>query len=285
MDLMSPTIDKLAQALCSAQLRLELAHRRSKNPFYHSSYAAFEDIWGACRIPLNENGLSVAQMTHASDKGLCLVTTLMHTSGQWIRGEYLLNPLKNDPQSLGSALSYAKRYALAAMVGVVSSDEDDDGEKSMNRNKGVNNGHPPAPRSTEGRTNHPPQASGAASTHVSEPGWQDDTFPDFDSLPAQGSQNFTPQAKTQNQGADASSKGRNYTPPDPSRVINSGKMKGKTLIEALATDGVVDQYGQVFSYLKWLDGKFRDPVLLKDFERKSPDLVAYWQLGCHEGAL
>jgi hypothetical protein len=95
------------------------------NPFYKSKYASLDTIWETIRKPLSENGLSVAQtMNLVNDKSV-LETTLYHTSGEWISGTQLVNPVKDDPQSLGSAISYARRYSLSALLGIVS-DEDDD---------------------------------------------------------------------------------------------------------------------------------------------------------------
>jgi uncharacterized protein (DUF3820 family) len=74
----------------------------------------------------------VTQPTTIINGQTALVTTLLHSSGQWVRGVYPVNPIKNDPQAIGSAITYARRYALASIVGVVA-EEDDDGEMAMGR--------------------------------------------------------------------------------------------------------------------------------------------------------
>ena len=135
----SETIGKLAEALAKAQGSMEGAKKDSKNPFFKSSYADLESVWTACRRSLCENGLSVVQTTQESERGVCLVTTLLHSSGEWLRGIYPISPAKNDPQGVGSALTYARRYALAALVGVCQTD--DDGEAAMGPFRG---NHQPA---------------------------------------------------------------------------------------------------------------------------------------------
>lgn len=122
----SEQLDKLAIALNKAQGQLKAAVKDKENPFFHSKYATLGSVWDACREALLANGFSVIQHGTDVDGKPVLTTTLLHASGQWISGDYLLNPIKNDPQAVGSAWTYARRYGLAAMVGVVT-DEDDDG--------------------------------------------------------------------------------------------------------------------------------------------------------------
>jgi len=121
----SESIKELAIALSSFQGKMVAVKKDAINPFYKSKYATLDTIWETIRKPLSENGLSIAQ-TMATDGGKpMLETTLYHTSGEWISGYQILNPVKDDPQSLGSAISYARRYSLSALLGIVS-DEDDD---------------------------------------------------------------------------------------------------------------------------------------------------------------
>ena len=118
-------IDKLAAALVKAQSVMKGAKKDSENPFFKSKYADLGAVWEACSDALQANGLAVAQTTTMKDGHLMLVTHLLHSSGQFLTGEYPIKPVKDDPQGHGSAMTYARRYALAAMVGVIS--EDDDG--------------------------------------------------------------------------------------------------------------------------------------------------------------
>lgn len=127
----SEQINEIAKALAQAQSEMGAAKKDAKNPFFKSSYATLEAISEACLHLLNKNGIAVSQTTMhlSSSTDVSLCTTLMHSSGQWIQSVYPVHPTKNDPQSLGSALSYARRYSLAAIAGVTVSD--DDGEAAQ----------------------------------------------------------------------------------------------------------------------------------------------------------
>lgn len=123
----SEKIDKLAAALSKAQGSLMGAKKNCTNPFHKSKYADLSSVISAAAPALQENELSVVQTTELIDGKPVLRTTLMHSSGQYMSG---VNPLympKGDMQSLGAAITYARRYAYSSMIGVVS-DIDDDGE-------------------------------------------------------------------------------------------------------------------------------------------------------------
>jgi hypothetical protein len=83
------------------------------------------------RGPLSKNGLSVIQTTAQAETGVLVETTLAHSSGEWVAGVLHVKPVKDDPQGLGSAITYARRYALSAMVGVAP--EDDDGNAASGK--------------------------------------------------------------------------------------------------------------------------------------------------------
>lgn len=130
----STDISKLAEALAAAQAQMMGAKKDSKNPFFKSEYADLKSVTDAIKEPLNSNGLSWAQLPGNNDKGWPSVTTiLMHKSGQFIKSSFALEPKKNDPQAVGSAITYARRYSLAAICGVYQTD--DDAEGSMDRQK------------------------------------------------------------------------------------------------------------------------------------------------------
>lgn len=129
----SDNIGKLAEALCKAQGTMVEAKEDSKNPFFKSTYADLTSTWRACKDSLTANGLSITQGAGFVDGQAFLVTTLMHSSGEWINSFYPLYLSKQDPQAMGSAVTYARRYALAAIVGVCKEGEDDDAEKAQNR--------------------------------------------------------------------------------------------------------------------------------------------------------
>jgi len=141
----SEQINELASALAKAQGEMDFATKDNTNPFFSASqgkgrYADLASIWGVCQKVLPKNGLAVVQtMNYANDR-VVVITELLHTSGQWISGELSLRPVKDDPQAVGSAITYARRYSLAAIVGVVA--DDDDGEKAMSRDR---QSEPPKP--------------------------------------------------------------------------------------------------------------------------------------------
>lgn len=123
----SETINELATALAAAQAAMTNAPLNKVNPHYKNKYADLAAIRDATLPVLNKHGLALIQTTEISDAGAVLVTRLAHKSGQWIEGVYPL-PLQADkPQIMGSALTYARRYAWAAICGITA-DEDDDAE-------------------------------------------------------------------------------------------------------------------------------------------------------------
>ncbi len=126
----SEQIDLLAAALVKAQAAMKPASMNKVNPHFKSKYADLASIIESVRKPLSDNGLSFTQTTHlgAIEYSMYLVTTLLHTSGQWLRAEYQL-PTNATPQQMGSALTYARRYSLSAITGTAA-DEDDDGDKA-----------------------------------------------------------------------------------------------------------------------------------------------------------
>jgi hypothetical protein len=130
---------ELATAMAKAQAEIKAALKDSKNPHFKSSYADLTSVWDACRTALTKNGLSVVQIPGFDANDVWLETMILHSSGESLSGRYPLRPSQQTPQGYGSALTYARRYSLAAMVGVVA-DEDDDGNAASNRG----NYEPPA---------------------------------------------------------------------------------------------------------------------------------------------
>lgn len=131
----SESIKELATALAKVQANIKPVKKdkTAKIPTksggsYTYHYADLSSVWDACRELLTSNGLSVVQMPEAANGGsdIYLSTILMHSSGEWLSSMLLLRPTDTTPQALGSAITYARRYALAAMVGIVA-DEHDDG--------------------------------------------------------------------------------------------------------------------------------------------------------------
>lgn len=129
--MMSASVKSLFEALSKAQAKIEGAKKDAVNPHLKNRYADLASVWAACRAVLPEFGLCVVQTTRQSgDKGVCVVTMLGHASGEWIRGEMYMPASRPDAQGFGSALTYARRYGLAAIVGV--SPDDDDGQAAAN---------------------------------------------------------------------------------------------------------------------------------------------------------
>jgi len=123
------SLTELATALSKAQSEMKGASKDNVNPHYKSRYADLASVWDACRIPLTKNGLSIVQRVRINAEGNSyLETLLLHCSGQYLCSEYPLNPVKNDPQGFGAAITYARRFSLMGMVGICP--EDDDGESS-----------------------------------------------------------------------------------------------------------------------------------------------------------
>lgn len=131
-------LGELYGALAKAQSTMEVAGCNRTNPFLKTKYSDLKDIIKASRKSLAANNLSVTQSINRNDNGqLTLTTILGHASGQFISSELPLNPPKSDPQSLGSYISYMRRYAYASLCGVVSGDEDDDAEEIMTQAREV----------------------------------------------------------------------------------------------------------------------------------------------------
>jgi hypothetical protein len=121
----SATVKELATALAIVQGQLTFAKKDSKNPFFKSNYADLESVWDACRDLLSANGLAIMQFPgDYVDGNMTLTTVMTHSSGEWVAQNMSLPVSKPDAQGAGSAITYMRRYALAAIVGVVQADDD-----------------------------------------------------------------------------------------------------------------------------------------------------------------
>ena len=127
----SEAINELANALCNAQSQMGGAVKDSANPFFKSSYADLTSVIKAIKQPFADNGLSYTQFPVSNENGVGVSTRLMHVSGQWLEMEYTLPTVKKDPQASGSAITYARRYALQSIAGIPTAD--DDAESAMLR--------------------------------------------------------------------------------------------------------------------------------------------------------
>ena len=131
----SESIKEIAVAMNNAQAEMTAAKKDSKNPFFKSKYADLGSVILALKESFANNGLSFVQSPFMTDSGVGVDTLIMHTSGEWLEGTLSLPLDKPTPQGAGSAITYARRYALQSMVGIPSAD--DDAEFSMARTKKV----------------------------------------------------------------------------------------------------------------------------------------------------
>lgn len=128
----SPTIGKLAEALSAAQATIKSAEKDRVNPHFKSKYATLDACWEACRDSLSKHGIAVMQLPSMDGALVTLTTVLAHGSGEWVSSAVTLVASDSKPQSVGSALTYGRRYGLCAAVGVAP-EEDDDGNATSRR--------------------------------------------------------------------------------------------------------------------------------------------------------
>lgn len=124
----SESIKELAKALSLAQGAMEHPKYNQKNPFFKSQYADLTAVINSIRKPFADNGLSFSQHTECLHGKTVVTTLVMHTSGEWMKSSMPLVSSATDMQKLASAITYAKRYSLAAVCGI-SSEEDNDGNE------------------------------------------------------------------------------------------------------------------------------------------------------------
>lgn len=120
----SDLIDKIAPALLAAQKEIGNAAKDSKNPHFKSSYASLGSVIEAVKEAANKHGIVIVQTPSIGSTGVCLTTRLIHTSGQWIEDVAHTPLAKQDAQGVGSALTYLRRYSLAAFFCITQADDD-----------------------------------------------------------------------------------------------------------------------------------------------------------------
>lgn len=147
----SETRTKLLAALVKASAQIEDAAKDRKNDHFKSSYADLASVRAVCREPLLANGLVVTQHPSAIGAQATVTTILGHESGEWMESELTLTARDAGPQSVGSALTYGRRYALMAVLNIAA--DDDDGNAATGK----------AP------TRPPPQQAAPKSTAASQP--------------------------------------------------------------------------------------------------------------------
>ena len=127
----SESIAKLSEAMCAAQQEIEHAHKDSTNPHFKSTFASLPSVIDATVPVLNRFGLSVIQLPGFQDGCATVETILTHESGEWLSGVSGSPISKNDPQGVGSAITYLRRYSLAALCCI--GQDDDDGNTASQK--------------------------------------------------------------------------------------------------------------------------------------------------------
>lgn len=156
----SESLNELAGALAKAQAVMRGAPRDAHNPHFGSRFSSLASVWDACREALTANGLCVLQPARAEQNQVTVTTFLLHSSGQWISSPLTMTARDASPQSIGSALTYARRYGLQAAVGICA--EDDDGEAATDRHAPAQSQAPApvAPREARPVAVHRPNGNG-----------------------------------------------------------------------------------------------------------------------------
>lgn len=132
---------QIAKALVVAQGEMGDVIKSNSNPAFKTKYADLAAVIDATYPALQKAKIAVLQAPSASFEGKALLsveTILLHESGEYARNILTLKPSKDDPQGIGSAITYARRYALLSLCGVAP--EDDDGNNAS-RTNGTSNGN------------------------------------------------------------------------------------------------------------------------------------------------
>lgn len=122
----SATTTTIFKAIATAQGEFRTVEKSASNPHFKSKFAPLDNIIEMLRPVLPKHGLSFLQFTDTDETGIVVETVIAHESGEWVSGRLRMPAVKQDPQGYGSALTYGRRYGLAAALGIVS-DEDVDG--------------------------------------------------------------------------------------------------------------------------------------------------------------
>ncbi|MCR8939794.1 ERF family protein [Brevibacillus laterosporus] len=129
----SDSIKAIAEALSNFNSEVSKVSKDANNPFFKNNYATLDQIIDEVRPILQKNGLSILQLPGGDGEKIALRTLLIHQSGEWIESEPLsMKPVKNDPQSIGSAITYARRYSMSAFLSL-NTGEDDDGNAATQK--------------------------------------------------------------------------------------------------------------------------------------------------------
>ncbi len=156
----SDSIKLITMALLQVQAAMKPVERDSLNGYFNTRFTSLTGVWEAVRPLLTQNGMAVTQLiTTLGDGSTGLETLLLHESGEWISGEMPVLVSKEDAQGQGSAITYARRYALASLLGIVQEDDDGNQATQSRQNSGQQQQRKPAQAASGGsqpRTNDVP---------------------------------------------------------------------------------------------------------------------------------
>lgn len=150
----SETITELAKALVKFNSEVNKIAKDADNPFFKNNYATLDTIIDEIRPILSKHGLSIMQIPSGDGQNVTLKTLLLHESGEWLESDELtMKPVKNDPQAVGSCITYARRYSLAAFLSLNTGEDDDGNGATYGKDK-------PKPKGNSGQAPNKPQGSG-----------------------------------------------------------------------------------------------------------------------------
>ncbi|PFE42465.1 recombinase [Bacillus cereus] len=149
----SETIGKLAKSLVLFNLEVNKIAKDADNPFFKNNYATLDTIIDEIRPILSKHGLSIMQIPSGDGQNVTLKTLLLHETGEWLESDELtMKPVKNDPQAVGSCITYARRYSLAAFLSLNTGEDDDGNGATYGKEK-------PKPKGNSGQAPNKPQGS------------------------------------------------------------------------------------------------------------------------------
>ncbi|TBX83943.1 recombinase [Bacillus cereus] len=149
----SETIAKLAKSLVLFNSEVNKIAKDADNPFFKNNYATLDTIIDEIRPILSKHGLSIMQIPSGDGQNVTLKTLLLHESGEWLESDELtMKPVKNDPQAVGSCITYARRYSLAAFLSLNTGEDDDGNSATYGKDK-------PKPKGNSGQSPNKPQGS------------------------------------------------------------------------------------------------------------------------------
>lgn len=120
----SENLDLIAKAIANAQAEMGHARKDNTNPHFGSKYADLAAVWDAIGVEMAKQGVAIIQAPSATGNLVTVETMLVHSSGQWMKSTLTLTCSNYTAHAIGSGLTYARRYSLAAMCGIAPDDDD-----------------------------------------------------------------------------------------------------------------------------------------------------------------